>query len=67
MEDHERRADELAEQADRLGEQTDSVQEHIDDVRSDLDAKLGDIQAPGLLEEDAAAPGGKGAANEDDE
>jgi chaperonin cofactor prefoldin len=67
MEDHEQRADELAEETDRLGEQSDGVQEHIDDTRSDLDAKLGDSQAPGLLDEEAAAPGGKGVADEDDE
>jgi hypothetical protein len=67
MEDHEQQADELQEQAERLGEQSDSVQEDIDAARSDLDAKLGDSQAPGLLEEEAAAPGGKGVANEDDQ
>jgi hypothetical protein len=67
MEEHEQRADELAQQADRLAEQSDRVQGHIDDARSDLDAKLGDVQAPGLLEEEAAAPGGKGVAEVDDE
>jgi hypothetical protein len=67
MEDHEQQADELQQQAERLGEQSDSLQEGIDDARADLEAKLGDTQAPGLLEEEAAAPGGKGVANEDDE
>ena len=67
MEEHEQRADELAQQADRLAEQSERVQGHIDDARSDLDAKLGDVQAPGLLEEEAAAPGGKGVAGEDDD
>jgi hypothetical protein len=67
MEDHEQQADELQQQAERLGEQSDSVQEDIDAARSDLDSKLGDGQAPGLLEEAAAAPGGKGVQNEDDE
>jgi hypothetical protein len=67
MEDHEERAEELEGQAQRLGDQSDSVQEDIDEARSDLDSKLGDSQAPGLLEEEAAAPGGKGVAHEDDE
>jgi hypothetical protein len=67
MEEHEQQLDELDEQGDRLGEQSDQVQEDIDDARSDLDSKLGDSQAPGLLEEEAAAPGGKGVAHEDDE
>jgi len=67
MEDHEQQADELQQQAEELGEQSDRVQEDIDDARSDFEAKLGDSQAPGLLEEEAAAPGGKGVENEDDE
>jgi hypothetical protein len=67
MEDHEQQADELQQHAERLGEQSDSVQEDIDDARSDLEAKLGDTQAPGLLEEEAAAPGGLGVADEDDD
>jgi hypothetical protein len=67
MEDHEQQADELQEQAERLGEQSDRVQEDVEAARSDLESKLGDPQAPGLLEEEAAAPGGKGVAQEDDE
>jgi hypothetical protein len=67
MEDHEQQADELQQQAEQLGEQSDSVQEGIDDARSDFETKLGDTQAPGLLDEEAAAPGGKGVENEDDE
>lgn len=66
MEGHEEKADELQQQAERLGEQSDRVQENIDGARSDLEAKLGDTQAPGLLDEEAAAPGGTGDANEDD-
>jgi len=66
MEDHEQRADELQQEAQRLGEQSDRVQDDIDDARTDFEAKLGDTQAPGLLEEEAAAPGGKGVDNEDD-
>ena len=67
MEDHEQQADELQEEAERLAGQSDRVQEDIDSARSDFEAKLGDSQAPGLLEEEAAAPGGKGVADEDDE
>ena len=67
MEDHEERAEELQQQAEGLGDQSDRLQESVDDARSDFEAKLGDSQAPGLLEEEAAAPGGKGVANEDDE
>jgi hypothetical protein len=67
MEDHEQRAEELEQQAERLGDQSDRVQDDIDDARSDLESKLGDGQAPGLLDEEAAAPGGKGVANDDDE
>jgi hypothetical protein len=64
VEDHEERADELERQADRLDDQSDEVQDDIDQVRSDFEGKLGDTQAPGLLEEDAAAPGGLGEAEE---
>ena len=67
MEDHEERADELEREADRLGDQTDEVQDDIDRVRSDFEGKLGDIQAPGLVEEEEAAPGGLGEAEEADE
>jgi hypothetical protein len=67
VEDHEQRADELQQEAQRVGEQSDRVQDDIDDARSDFEGKLGDPQAPGLLEEEAAAPGGKGVENEDDE
>jgi hypothetical protein len=67
VEDHEQRADELQQQAEGLGDQSDRVQEDIDDARSDFEAKLGDGQAPGLLEPEAAAPGGKGVEPEDDE
>jgi hypothetical protein len=67
MEDHEQKADELQQQAERLGEQSDRVQEEIADARSDFEAKLGDTQAPGLLDEEAAAPGGRGVDNEDDD
>jgi hypothetical protein len=67
MEDHEQQADELQEQAEQLAGQSDRVQEDIESARSDFEAKLGDSQAPGLLEEEAAAPGGKGVPNEDDE
>jgi hypothetical protein len=67
MEDHEQQAEELQAQAEQLGDQSDRVQEDIDSARSDLEAKLGDTQAPGLLDEEAAAPGGKGVTDEDDE
>jgi hypothetical protein len=67
MEDHEEQADALQQEAEQLGEQSDKVQEDVDAARSDLEAKLGDTQAPGLLDEEAAAPGGKGVAHEDDE
>lgn len=66
MEEHEQQADELEEHADRMADRTDAVQHEIDDARSDLDSKLGDPQAPGLLEEEAAAPGGKGETDGDD-
>ena len=67
MEDHEEKADELESQADRLGDQSDEVQEDIDQVRSDFEGKLGDIQAPGLVPEEEAAPGGLGEAEESDD
>jgi chaperonin cofactor prefoldin len=68
VEDHEERADELEREADRLGDQTDEVQDEIDQVRSDFEGKLRDeSQAPGLQEEEAAAPGGLGEAEEDDD
>jgi hypothetical protein len=66
MEDHEERADELQQQEEKLAQRSDRVQEHIDDARSDLEGKLGDVQAPGLLDEEAAAPGGKGGEAEEE-
>jgi hypothetical protein len=66
MEDHEQRAEELQQEAQRVGEQSDRVQDDIDDVRSDFEGKLGDPQAPGLLEEEDAAPGGAGVESEDE-
>jgi hypothetical protein len=66
MEDHDQRADELEQQADRLEQRSDRVGDDIDDVRSDFESKLGDAQAPGLLEEEAAAPGGTGVPDEDE-
>lgn len=60
MEDHEEKADELEREVDDLERQGDQVEEGIDDARSDLERKLGDTQAPGLLDEEAAAPGGTG-------
>ncbi|MEA2467250.1 MAG: hypothetical protein QOJ57_1376 [Thermoleophilaceae bacterium] len=60
MEEYEKRADELEQEADELGEKGDRVEGEIADARSDFEAKLGDAQAPGLLEEEAAAPGGTG-------
>jgi hypothetical protein len=60
MEEHDRKADELEQEADRMGEQTDRVSQDIDEVRTDFESKLGDPQAPGLLDEEDAAPGGTG-------
>ena len=67
MEDHDEKADELERDADRLEEQNEEVQGHVDEVRSDFEGKLGDTQSPGLLEEEAAAPGGLGESDEDGE
>jgi hypothetical protein len=60
MEEHEQRADEFEQEADELEEKGDRVERDIDKTRSDFEGKLGDVQAPGLLEEEAAAPGGTG-------
>ena len=67
MEEHEERAAELEREAHRLDDQSDEVQGRVDQARSDLEGKLGDTQAPGLLEEEAAAPGGLGEAEEDED
>ena len=64
MEGHDRKADELEQEADRMGEQTDRVSQDIDDVRTDFESKLGDPQAPGLVDEEDAAPGGTGASDD---
>jgi hypothetical protein len=64
MEEHDEKAEELERDADRLEEQSEEVDEHIGEARSTLDQKLGDTQAPGLLEEEAAAPGGLGDSEE---
>jgi uncharacterized coiled-coil DUF342 family protein len=58
MEEHEKKADEYEQQAEELDEKGDRVEDQIDKARSDLEGKLGDIQAPGLLDEEEAAPGG---------
>jgi hypothetical protein len=67
MEEHEEKADELEGDADRLEEQSKEVQGRVDKVRSDFEGKLGDIQAPGLLEEKEAAPGGLGESEEEED
>ena len=67
MEEHEEKADELERDADRLQEQSNEVQGRVDRVRSDFEGKLGDIQAPGLLEEEATPPGGLGESEEEGE
>jgi hypothetical protein len=64
VEEHEQRAEELEKQADELEEQGDRVEESVDEARSDFEAKLGDSQAPGLLEHEAAMPGGTGGDND---
>lgn len=64
MEEHEEKAEELEREADRLQGQRDEVDERIGRARSDLEQKLGDGQAPGLLDEEAAAPGGTGESSE---
>jgi hypothetical protein len=66
MEEHEEKADELERDTDRLEEQSEEVQGHVDEVRSDFEGKLGDAQAPGLLEEEDAAPGGLGPSEDVD-
>ena len=60
MEEHDEKADELERETDDLQHQGDKVEQDIEDARSDLDQKIGDQQAPGLLDEEAAAPGGTG-------
>jgi hypothetical protein len=67
MEDYEEKADELEQAADRLGEQSEQVGDEIGDARSDLESKLGDTQAPGLLDEEGAAPGGTGISEDDND
>jgi hypothetical protein len=67
MEEHDEKADELERDADRMEEQSDEVQGRVDKVRSDFEGKLGDIQAPGLLEEEATPPGGHGEPEEDED
>lgn len=67
MEEHDEKADEYEQQADELEEHGDRVEQGIDDARSDFESKLGDSQAPGLLKEEEAAPGGLGKDEEDDE
>jgi chaperonin cofactor prefoldin len=60
MEEHDQKAEELEREVDDLERQGDAVGQNIDDARSDLEQKLGDQKAPGLLDEEAAAPGGTG-------
>jgi hypothetical protein len=60
VEEHEKKADEYEQGADELEEQGDRVEQDIEDTRSDFESKLGDAKAPGLLDEEDAAPGGLG-------
>ena len=64
MEEHDEKADELERDADRLEEQSEEVRGHVEEVRSDFEGKLGDTQSPGLLDEEAAAPGGLGESED---
>jgi hypothetical protein len=66
VEEHEKKADEYEKRADELEEQGDQVEEDISDARSDFESKLDDVQAPGLLDEEDAAPGGLGESEEDE-
>jgi predicted nucleic acid-binding Zn-ribbon protein len=66
MEEHEQKAEELEHEADRLEERRDELDDEISENRSDFEAKLGDTQAPGLLEEEDAAPGGLGPSEEEE-
>lgn len=66
-EEHDKQADEAERRADDLEQQSDKLGDDIKDTRADFESKLGDVTAPGLLEEAAAAPGGKGVEDEDDE
>jgi hypothetical protein len=58
MEEHEKKADEYEQQAEELDEKGDRLEGEIEKTRSDFEGKLGDTQAPGLLDEEEAAPGG---------
>jgi hypothetical protein len=67
MEEHEKKADELEQQADKLEERRDELDDQVGELRSDFEQKLGDSKAPGLLDEEEAAPGGLGEAEEEDD
>jgi hypothetical protein len=67
MEEHEQRAEELERETDELEERGDRVEREIEDTRSDFEGKLGDSQAPGLQDEESAAPGGLGEDENEDE
>ena len=65
-EEHDKQADALEERADQMEEQSDRLDGQIGDTREDLEQKLSSTTAPGLVEEAAAAPGGKGASEDDE-
>ena len=65
-EEHDKQVDALEREADQMEEQRDRLDRQIDDTREDFEQKLSSTTAPGLVEEAAAAPGGKGASEDDE-
>ena len=66
-EEYDKQADDLERQADHMEEQRDRLDRQISDTREDFEQKLSSSTAPGLVEEAAAAPGGWGVEDVDED
>jgi hypothetical protein len=66
-EPHEERANELEKQADVLEDHGETVGDMVDGQREDWDQKLSESGPPGAATREAAAPGGLGEEDEDED
>jgi hypothetical protein len=64
--EHEEQADALEAETEDMEALGERVSEHIDAARSDWESKKSSGGVPGALTEDAAAPGGIGAADDEE-
>lgn len=64
--EHEEQADALESETEDMEALGGTVSEHIEAARSDWESKKSSGDVPGALDEDAAAPGGYGVADDEE-